>query len=149
VAAARVAGGVEAFRMVLDGELRPEREVLLPSGAPVAAPAGFSGTSRVLADAPDHVTLEATLSAPGYVVLLDGYARGWHARVDGAPAPVERANLAFRAVAVPAGTHVIEYVYRPGWMLAGLAVSAATVLLAAGGALMALARSTPTGTEPT
>jgi hypothetical protein len=40
--------------------------------------------------------------------------------------------VAFRAVAVPAGTHRIEYVYRPRWMLAGLGVSAATVL---GGAL--------------
>jgi hypothetical protein len=128
VGAARVADGVEAMRAVMDGALDPSREVLLAEGAPVAASPGFAGTSRVMTDAPDRVRLETTLSAPGFVVLLDGYAPGWRARLDGVPVRVARANLVFRAVAVPAGRHVIEYVYRPPWMLAGLGVSAAAAL---------------------
>lgn len=128
VGATRVADGVEAFRMLLEGDLDPTREVLLPGGAPLAAPAGFGGTTRVVADAPDRVRIEATLSARGYVVLLDSFAPGWRARVDGRPAAMSRANLFFRAVEVPAGTHVIDYVYRPAWMIAGLGVSAAAVV---------------------
>jgi hypothetical protein len=128
VGATRVADGVDAFRMLLEGDLDPTREVLLPGGAPLAAPAGFRATSRVVGDAPDRVRIEATLSAPGYVVLLDSFAPGWRARVDGRPAAMSRANLAFRAVEVAAGAHVIDYVYRPRWMLAGLCVSAAAVV---------------------
>lgn len=143
VGAARVAAGVDAFRMILGGDLNPTREVLLPAGAAAGAPAGFAGTSRVVADAPDRVTLEATLSAPGYVVLLDGHARGWRARVDGRPAEVSRANLAFRAVEVPAGTHVIEYVYRPPWMLAGLCLSAGAAVFGVVAAMTALRGPTP------
>jgi hypothetical protein len=148
VGAARVSDGVDGFRMLLDGGLDPAREVLLPGGAPVASPAGFTGTSRVVEDTPDRIRLEATLSAPGYVVLLDGFAPGWRARVDGRPAAVSRANLAFRAVEVPAGTHVIDYVYRPPWMLTGLCLSAAAALFGAAAVAAALRPTTSRRTPP-
>jgi uncharacterized membrane protein YfhO len=84
------------------------------------------------------VEIEAALDQPGYVVLLDAWDPGWRATVDGSETPVLRANVAFRAVAVPAGRHRIELRYRPRSVLAGLLVSA-TVLLAA--ALLAVRRS--------
>jgi uncharacterized membrane protein YfhO len=71
------------------------------------------------------------------VVLLDGFAPGWRARVDGEPVAVARANLAFRAVAVPAGTHTIELTYRPAALLVGLGLS---VLALAGAAAAWLRR---------
>jgi hypothetical protein len=144
VGAARVVLPRDAFVTLFD-DLDPAREVLLTAGAATPAPAGFGGTSRVLAERADRVEIEATLSAPGYVVLLDSYAPGWRARVDGRDAPVLRANVLFRAVAVPAGTHRIEYVYRPRWMLAGLGVSAATVLGGAVAGAVAGRRARPSG----
>jgi hypothetical protein len=148
VGASRVADGVEAFRTLMEGELDPRREVLLPGGAAATAPAGFAGESRVVAERADRVELEATLGAPGYVVLLDSHAPGWRARVDGRDVPVLRANLAFRAVAVSAGTHRIDYVYRPGWMLAGLGVSAAAVLAGAAAGTMAWRRARGSAPAP-
>jgi uncharacterized membrane protein YfhO len=76
---------------------------------------------------PDRVVLEANLSAPGYVVLVDGYDPGWRVAVDGIPSQLRRANVAFRAVAVPAGRHTVEYLYRPSALLLGLTVSAGTL----------------------
>jgi uncharacterized membrane protein YfhO len=40
---------------------------------------------------------------------------------------VLRANVAFRAVAVPAGRHLVELVYRPRPLLAGVSISAFTL----------------------
>jgi hypothetical protein len=134
VGGVRVGGAMEAIRMVIEGEVDPAREVLLDAGAPVTPAAGFAGTSTVLDESADRVRLRATLSADGHVVLLDAFAPGWRAAVDGEPVPVVRANLAFRAVAVPAGTHLIEYVYRPFWMLAGVSVSAVTLVAGAAAA---------------
>jgi len=79
---------------------------------------------------PDRVRLEAELSAPGFVVLVDTYDPGWRATVDGAPAEVLRADVALRAVAVPSGRHVVEYVYRPRSITGGLAVSGLALLAA-------------------
>jgi len=41
--------------------------------------------------------IDARLDAAGYVVLLEGWAPGWTALVDGRPAELLRANTAFRA----------------------------------------------------
>ncbi len=67
-------------------------------------------------------------------MVNDLWAPAWQARVDGQPAPVERANLLFRAVAIPAGRHAVELACRPRGLVAALLVS-----LAAAGLGLALA----------
>jgi uncharacterized membrane protein YfhO len=66
---------------------------------------------------------------------VDGYDPGWRATVDGAAAEVLRANVAFRAVPVAAGRHVVDLVYRPRSAEVGLAVTGAGLLIAAAVAL--------------
>jgi uncharacterized membrane protein YfhO len=63
------------------------------------------------------------MSEAGHVVLVDAYGAGWRATVDGQPAPLLRANVAFRAVPVPPGRHRIELLCRPASVVIGLAVS--------------------------
>ncbi len=58
--------------------------------------------------------------------MLDAWAPGWTATIDGEPASIERADLLVRAVKIPAGAHVVSFRYvAPGWhlglLLAGLA----------------------------
>jgi uncharacterized membrane protein YfhO len=48
--------------------------------------------------------------------------------VDDRPAPLLRADGFFRAVAVPAGAHRVEFRYRPISFLAGSAVSILALL---------------------
>ena len=79
------------------------------------------------------MTLEVEASDPGFVVLADAFDPGWRAEVDGRPAPVLRANVAFRAVAVPEGRHVVAMAYRPPAVGQGLTLSAASLLLLLGG----------------
>ena len=74
-------------------------------------------------------------------MLADAWDHGWRAWVDGAPAPVLVANVAFRAVAVAAGRHVVEMRYRPRAALVGLALSGLSLLaLAVVAALVRLRR---------
>ena len=131
-----VVGGVrtadsweDALEALLDPAFEPRHEVLLSTGDVRRAPPGFSGTSRILEETADRVRIEAELSSHGHVVLVDGYDPGWRASVDGRPASVLRANVAFRAVAVSAGRHVIEMVYRPPLTMAGLVLSGISLLL--------------------
>jgi hypothetical protein len=126
-----------AMWRVLDADFEPTRELVLEV-PPAVPPRDSVGTSRILARRADAVRIEARMSAPGYVVLLDAFSPGWRATVNGRPAAIVRANGAFRAVVVPEGTHTIEMIYRPPVLLAGLALSALTAS-AGGGYLMALA----------
>lgn len=83
-------------------------------------------------DGPERITTTVSLDREGWVVLSDAAYPGWIAFVDGEPVSVHPANLAFRAVSVPAGQHTVVWIYRPsswtiGWMtsLAGVAVACA------------------------
>ena len=49
----------------------------------------------------------------GYLLLNDVWHPWWFAEIDGAPAPVLRANGLFRAVALPQGEHEIRFRFRP------------------------------------
>ena len=127
VGGVRVADGIPGLAALIDPAFDPRREIVLPEGRPVVAPEGFHGEARVVRESADRVRLDAELSADGYVVLVDGHDPGWRVRVDGRPAPLVRANVAFRAVAVPAGRHVVDMVYRPTAALVGLVVSGITL----------------------
>jgi hypothetical protein len=130
VAGARVAQGGVALQTLLDPAFDPTREVVLPEGEPTTG-ARPSGSAWLIDARADRIRLLADLPSPGYVVLLEGFAPGWRARVDDRPAKVLRANLVFRAIAAGAGRHVIECVYRPASLALGLLVSATTLALVA------------------
>ena len=78
----------------------------------------------------DHVRVETPVGPGGFLVLTDLYHRGWRARVDGQPAPVYLANFLFRAVYLPPGPHVVDFVFEPLSLRLGLAISVATFLFA-------------------
>jgi hypothetical protein len=97
-------------------------------GALAEPPVGATETVRIVEDRPERVEIEAHVAAPALVVLTDTWYPGWQATVDGQPAPIVRADHAFRGVRVTAGTHRIVYRYLPWRVLAGGACSAAAAL---------------------
>jgi hypothetical protein len=80
---------------------------------PEAGHDGEGGTARIVSYRNTEVVIEADSPAGGHVVLNDPYHLWWSAAVNGAEAPVLRANVLFRAVAVPAGRHTVRFTFRP------------------------------------
>ena len=60
----------------------------------------------------NKVEADVNAAAPSLVVMSQSYYHLWPAFVDGKSAPLLRANLAFQAIPVPAGTHHLKLVYR-------------------------------------
>jgi Bacterial membrane protein YfhO len=130
VSGVRVADGLRALQLLADPAFDPVREVILARGPAAPPRADFTALVEVEDWAADRVRLAASLSEPGYVVLVEAYDAGWRASVDGNETPLLRANFAFRAAFVPSGRHRVEFFYRPRTFYLGAAVSAATLVLA-------------------
>jgi hypothetical protein len=100
-----------------------------PGDSPSVQGSGPAGRVEIIEHQPNNkVTLKADLSRPGYIVLLDRYDSNWHASLDGRDVPVLRANQLFRAVYAGPGQHVIVFYYRQQGLLAGMFISALTVM---------------------
>jgi hypothetical protein len=58
-------------------------------------------------------------------VSSDCLGRPWQAYIDGKPRTLWRANFAFQALEVPAGSHEVRLVYHEPWLPSGVGLSAA------------------------
>lgn len=105
----------------------PLREIILDQSAGNFSTGSFRGHARLLSYTNHRVVARARLNAPGFLVLADSFYPGWRARVDDKEAKILRANLFFRAVPLPAGEHVVEFVYRPWSVMIGGVISALTL----------------------
>lgn len=131
----RAAGSAaETLGSIASGALEIDRQVALerPPSAALAEPAGTAASgegARVRNYESSRVVIDATLTRPGALVLLDVDFPGWQARIDGKRARIYNANYLFRAVWLPAGKHRVEFVYTPASVHWGIALSALGVAL--------------------
>jgi hypothetical protein len=126
------ASEAEASRAIVAPDFDPGREVVL-EGAEVSRPSsGNLVAASIETYEPERVLIRTNGSADGVLVLTDTWAPGWTATVDGREVPVRPANLLFRGVPVPAGSHVVEFAYRtPGFRTGAIAAALALPILLA------------------
>jgi hypothetical protein len=87
-------------------------------------------SAHVISEQPNEVIVRASMPRPGFLLLLDTYYAGWNATVNGAKAPILRADYDFRAVQLPAGTSVVQFLYEPAgfrWGIVFFFLGVATV----------------------
>jgi uncharacterized membrane protein YfhO len=66
---------------------------------------------------------------------MQSFFPGWHAKVDGVSTPISRANYAFQAVPVGAGTSEVEFSYRPASVRNGSIISVLAALAFVGASI--------------
>lgn len=95
-------------------EVDPSRTVLLEEPPPIAPSAPAEpGRIAILSWARDRIALEVDSPSGGFLVLHDVWHPWWRARLDGERVPILRADLLFRAVALPPGRHRLVFTFEP------------------------------------
>lgn len=98
--------------------------------APIQRDAGIiNHTIEELERVPGRLRLKVTTDEAGMLVVSEADYPGWQATIDGAPATILRADLAFRAVELPAGTHEVAFNFAPSAVRNGIIGSAASIVL--------------------
>ena len=82
-------------------------------------------SATITKDIRNQIVIQTEKVADGLLVLSDNYYPGWRASVDGAPVEILRANGTMRAVKVPAGSHLVSFVFAPAAFFASVYVSVA------------------------
>ncbi len=93
-------------------DLRQELVILSKDGIDLSEK-NVKGRVRLLSYNSNKVSFECETQSDAFLYVSDAYYPGWKAYLDGKEARIYRANLAFRAVYVPRGTHTVLFVYRP------------------------------------
>src|SRR5208337_3825178 len=121
IAAMRRLGREACRRLVVEDPTEP-----IPSTAEV------TGIARIETEIPERVTIQTECRTASYLVLADTFDPGWRATVDGSPAPIRPAYVAFRAVALQPGSHTVVFTYQPAGFVQGLWCSACGLAVALG-----------------
>jgi hypothetical protein len=112
-----------AVRMV---SALPSDRIVLETPPPfTATPNSGSDPQPVITHASrNHLTVDVNAPRQGLLYIADSWFPGWTAKVNGKRKPILNANLAYRAVVVPAGRSTVRFDYFPAGMLAGLVIAA-------------------------
>ena len=94
-------------------DVDPRRTVLLANAPAGMTPGPVGGTARIVSYRNTEIVVEVEAPAGGFLVLNDIWHPWWRASVDGVPAEILEANVLFRAVRVPAGTHTVRFSFHP------------------------------------
>lgn len=116
-------GSEDALRLMAQPDFASDTLILHGVTSPLPAPAqDVQAEVTITHDSATELRLNVQSSHASYLLLRDAYYPGWQASVNDEATTVYRANVMFRAVAVPAGHSAVVMRFEPG--LWGLALGA-------------------------
>jgi hypothetical protein len=114
--------------------LAREESTVVLEGAPQPKALGAGQVLEIVRNS-NWLRIDATSPSDGILVVNDSYWPGWRATIDGHAVPIWRADYLVRAVAWPAGRHILEMRYDPpevriGWFISLIGALALAALSA-------------------
>lgn len=117
------------MRALASAAFQPTNVVFLPKEAQTHVRAREQAPARLRIEHQDNhrFVVHVETPSPTMVVVAQAYHGNWQARVDDRPVALWRANYAYQAVEVPAGSHRVELRYQDRALRTGAWVSVAAL----------------------
>ncbi len=103
---------------------------------PVPPPHGETGSARIMGYEDNRIGIDATSPTPGILVLSEIFYPGWKATVDGAETEILRTDYNLRGIALPGGSHHVEFRFLPPSFVEGAWITGAALLVCLAGLLI-------------
>jgi len=123
---------VEILTAMKSKYFEPDKMVILeeePVWDSISAAQNEKKNVRIAEGGNNHLMIKAATPKKSILVLTDTYFPGWKAFVNGKEQKIYRADNAFRAVLLNAGSYEVKFVYDPVSFRAGLAITIFTLIL--------------------
>ncbi|HYM20494.1 MAG TPA: YfhO family protein [Candidatus Kapabacteria bacterium] len=134
---------LEYLKLMRDGSFSP-RDVLFfdkqPEGMPATIDSSIAPneTVEITKYENENVELKTTTNYPRLLFMSDTWYPNWQAELDGKPTTMYKADWAFRAFAVPAGTHTLKLTYHDNKYETGRMISLVTNVIAVLGLVLGI-----------
>ena len=115
----------QALAALTQNDFDGGKTVFLPPAAKLSVTVSNQTLAKILNSKFSAQSVDADVDAtePSLVVVAQSYYHDWRVEIDGRPAPVLRANVAFQAVQVPAGKHRLHFFYQDRAFQVGTTIS--------------------------
>jgi hypothetical protein len=133
---------------VRDGSSDPAEAVFLERDPGVKLEPLTGGTAKLTSYRLNDVTVDVDVPGPALLRLADLWYPDWTVLVDDKPATLLKADYMLRAVAVPAGHHIVRFEYRSAAVRQGLMLSLVSFAVALGLVLAGWFASRPVRSAP-
>ena len=123
----------EVLDFLVSAEFDPTKIVVIEEGerrgsqAGIRGPTPIAAKTEVISYRPDAIRVGVDSPSSGYLFLSENFYPGWEAFVDGVSTRVFRGNYLFRVIEIPAGEHVVEFIFRPLSIRIGTGVTILTL----------------------
>lgn len=124
-------------RFMNDKNFDPRFTTLLSKDLQISSVTG-SGKATITYYTPNLIRIKTNTSSEEVLVLADQYDEGWKAKIDEKKTNISPANLIFRGVKVPAGSHEVVFSYEPESFDIGLKTTIVTILFLGLGTLITI-----------
>ncbi len=115
--------------LIYDPKVNLREQLILVEDPPFILADDPDESAEIISYRPTKVVIQTSSQTNQLLFLSDTYYPGWQATIDGQPTSILRADLAFRAIPVPAGQHKIIMTYFPDSFRNGLLIAAAALIL--------------------
>lgn len=123
--------------------------VLEPSdGVPLTTHGTVKGSVKLAKMDEGYYSLRTDCATDAFLVLSEAYFPGWSATVDGAAAPILRADHLLQAVRLKAGAHEVIFAYHSRFLWTGFLLATAGLLIPLLVAGVRRGRGVPGGLSP-
>lgn len=102
------------LKTLTDLNFNPAETVLVstpPEKFPLPTTNATAGEVKFKSYTPKHIILDAQVAAPAVLLLNDKFDPNWRVMVNGQPAQLLRCNFLMRGVALPPGSHTVEFYF--------------------------------------
>ena len=121
-----------AAGILLSDEFDPAREAIFYEEPQYERNRFRKGTATVEEYRGNEVIVHVAAEEGAILVLSDTYYPGWKAEIDGEETKLLQANLSQRAVVVPAGNHVVRFVFESSTVRLGFWITVCSLLIVTG-----------------
>jgi len=118
------------LKKLFSSSFNPKRDLILEEKPKIYLSQNDSASDLFIQKYSEQEVLIKTNSNSNHMLVIsDNFYPGWKAYVDDKETKIYRANYTFRAIALPAGKHIVRFSYEPNSFKIGLAISIVSTII--------------------